>query len=193
MALVECSECAKIISDQSTSCPKCGFPTGEAGHTNNLNMVDKSGRVAEPQKNIRVQLLKIIAIIAIICLFYLIISSYFNYKEKAKQYGQKDFSEQVDSSYIPIPMLLTGAGEDGHYFLISHTTNNGIEEIKYMRKDNVFDSYGKMEIKCLDNEIRKYSANSLSGLQSANMGEWYKISPEADWTEQDIVNFVCGM
>ncbi len=186
MALIDCPECKHKISDQSTSCPRCGFPTRKAEHTN------KSNTVAEPEKNTKAQILKILATITILSFLYLIISSYFSYKEKAKQYGQKNFSEQVDSSYIPIPMLLTGAGENGHYFLISHITNNGIEEIKYVRKDNVFDSYGKMEIKCSGNEIRKYSANSLSGLQSDSIGEWYKISPEADWTDQDIVNLVCG-
>ncbi len=191
MALIECPECAHKISDQSSACPKCGFPTKETQKISRQKDLNDENRNIQPQSKPVFQALKLIIIIIFIGLLYFLISSYFGYEEKPKQYGQKNFSEQVDSSYIPIPMLLTGAGENGHYFLISHTKNNGIEEIKYMRKDNVFDSYGKMEINCLDNEIRKYSATSLSGLQSGNLSRWYKISPEADWTDQDIVNFVC--
>lgn len=191
MALIDCPECAHKISDQGSACPKCGFPIKEKHKINRQQNSNDENQIIQPQSNPVSQVLKLIIVIIFIGLLYLLISSYFGYKEKTKRYGQKNFSEQVDSSYIQIPMLVTGAGEDGHYFLISHTRNNSIEEIKYMRKDNVFDSYGKMEIKCSNNEIRKYSATSLSSLQSGNLGGWYKISPEADWIEQDIVNFVC--
>ena len=30
MALINCPECSKSISDQSISCPSCGFPTTRA-------------------------------------------------------------------------------------------------------------------------------------------------------------------
>ncbi|SHN00885.1 zinc-ribbon domain-containing protein [Chryseobacterium carnipullorum] len=30
MALISCPECQKKISDQSTSCPNCGFPLNES-------------------------------------------------------------------------------------------------------------------------------------------------------------------
>lgn len=38
MALIECIECKNKISDQSTSCPKCGYIRNES----NIDKTDKS-------------------------------------------------------------------------------------------------------------------------------------------------------
>lgn len=91
------------------------------------------------------------------------------------------------SELTPIPM--SDSFENGRYFLISHITESGLENVEYMRKGNDNISYGKMEIRCSDNQIRKYSADNADALQSANMGDW--ITPSPDWTDQDIVNFIC--
>nr|WP_181717023.1 hypothetical protein [Psychrobacter sp.]QJS05597.1 hypothetical protein [Psychrobacter sp.] len=91
------------------------------------------------------------------------------------------------SELTSIPM--SDSFENGRYFLISHITESGLENIEYMRKGNDNISYGKMEIRCSDNQIRKYSADNADALQSANMGDW--ITPSPDWTDQDIVNFIC--
>lgn len=91
------------------------------------------------------------------------------------------------SELTPIPM--SDSFENGRYFLISHITESGLENVEYMRKSNDNISYGKMEIRCSDNQIRKYSADNADALQSANMGDW--ITPSPDWTDQDIVNFIC--
>lgn len=32
MALIKCPECGREISDKATSCPNCGYPTGDANH-----------------------------------------------------------------------------------------------------------------------------------------------------------------
>ena len=30
MALIQCPECGKYVSDQAPACPECGFPRGES-------------------------------------------------------------------------------------------------------------------------------------------------------------------
>ena len=92
-----------------------------------------------------------------------------------------------NNELISIPM--SDSFENGRYFLTSQATENGIENIEYIRKGNDNTSYAKMQIKCSDNEIKKYSANNADALQSADMGDW--IIPTPDWTDQDIVNFIC--
>ena len=89
---------------------------------------------------------------------------------------------------ISIPM--SDSFENGRYLLTSRATENGIENIEYIRKGNDNISYAKMEIKCSDNQIRKYSADNANALQAADMGDW--ITPTPDWTDQDIVNFICN-
>ena len=83
-------------------------------------------------------------------------------------------------------MLLSGSGEDGRYFLISQTKGNGIE---YVRKGNENDTYGRMELNCSSNKIRKISSDSPESLKLADLGDWY--TPTPDWTDKDIFNFGC--
>lgn len=92
-----------------------------------------------------------------------------------------------NNDLIPIPM--SDSFENGRYFLTSQATEDGVENIEYIRKGNDNTSYAKMEIRCADNQIRKYSADNTNALQSADMGDW--ITPTPDWTDQDIVNFIC--
>ena len=92
---------------------------------------------------------------------------------------------QAELTSIP----MSDSFENGRYFLTSRTTENGIENIEYIRKGDNNTSYGKMQIKCSNNEIKKYSADNSDALQSADMGNW--ITPAPDWTDQDIVNFIC--
>ena len=92
-----------------------------------------------------------------------------------------------NNELISIPM--SDSFENGRYFLTSQATENGIENIEYIRKGNDNTSYAKMQIKCSDNEIKKYSVDNADALQSADMGDW--ITPTPDWTDQDIVKFIC--
>jgi hypothetical protein len=87
-------------------------------------------------------------------------------------------------------MLLSGSGENGRYFLISHFKSYEIENIKYVRRGKESDAYGEMQIDCPKNEIRKSSSESLGALQSSDLGDWY--TPTPDWTDKDIVNFICS-
>lgn len=98
----------------------------------------------------------------------------------------KDSVPDNESTTIP----MSDSNENGRYFLTSQKTEDGIESIEYMRKGNDNISYAKMEIRCSDNQIRKYSADSANALESADMGDW--ITPTPDWTDQDIVNFICS-
>ena len=86
-------------------------------------------------------------------------------------------------------MLLSGSGEDGRYFLISQFTSYGIENVKYTRRGNESDSFGEMQIDCTNDKIRKTSSDNLEALISTDLGDWY--TPTPDWTDQDIVNFIC--
>jgi|26BtaG_2_1085354.scaffolds.fasta_scaffold11460_2 transcription termination factor Rho len=101
------------------------------------------------------------------------------------QEQQPDSEPKSDLTSIP----MSDSFENGRYFLVSQTTENGIENVEYIRRGNESDSYGKMEIKCSDNKIRKYSAESSEALQGADLGEWTTVTP--DWTDADIVNFIC--
>ena len=87
--------------------------------------------------------------------------------------------------------LISGSGEDGRYFLISHFTSYGLENVTYARRGNESDAYGEMQIDCSNNTIRKTSSDNLKALEVADLGDWY--TPTPDWTDQDIVNFICSI
>lgn len=41
MALIDCHECKKTVSDQATSCPHCGAPVAKSAASKNLNKSEK--------------------------------------------------------------------------------------------------------------------------------------------------------
>jgi len=203
MALINCPECSKSISDQSAACPSCGFPTAravpptlqQADLTNNNSLENRRQR----QKNSGCSGATIFLIIIIVLIGFWLVSAYDGYTEKARQYNEAPSepdkeSPQVqesvfDSPLTQIPMLLSGSGENGRYFLISHFASYGIENVKYARRGNESDAYGEMQIDCANDKIRKTSSDNLEVLTSADLGDWY--TPTPDWTDQDIVNFIC--
>lgn len=203
MALINCPECSKRISDQSVTCPSCGFPTARAippplpqtNHDNNNSLVDSR----QKQKNSGGSGTIIFLLIIIIFIGYWLVDNYNNYTEKARQYSeeQSELYEEssqaedslLDSELTQIPMLISGSGEDGRYFLISKFASHGLEHIKYVRRGNEHDSYGEMQINCINHEIRKSSSENFKALPSAHLGDWY--TPAPDWTDQDIINFIC--
>lgn len=203
MALINCPECSKSISDQSTACPSCGFPTArvvppplpQADSDNNDSLAGNRQR----QKNSGCSGATIFLLIIIVAIGYWLVNAYDSYTEKARQYSEEQSEPDdkppqaedslVDSELIKIPMLLSGSGEDGRYFLISRFGSYGIENIKYVRRGNESDAYGSMQIDCTSYDIRKTSSDDLAALTSADLGGWY--TPTPDWTDQDIVNFIC--
>ncbi|MFI8555125.1 hypothetical protein [Psychrobacter sp. NPDC077938] len=210
MALINCPECSKSISDQSTACPSCGFPTARAvppplprrDNTNDDSLLNSHQR----KKNSGCSGVIIFLLIIIIAISYWFVTAYDNYTEKVKRYSeeQSELSEEssqveelpqvqesvFDSPLTQIPMLISGSGEDGRYFLISHFTSYDIENVKYARRGDESDAYGEMQIDCPNNKIRKTSSANLEALTSADLGDWYIPTP--DWTDQDIVNFICS-
>jgi len=44
MAIVQCPECKESVSDQATSCPKCGYPIKKASITTSIS-------IEKPQKS----------------------------------------------------------------------------------------------------------------------------------------------
>ena len=205
MALINCPECSKSISDQSTACPSCGFPTArvvlpplpQADSDNNDSLAGNRQR----QKNSGCSGATIFLLIIIVAIGYWLVNAYDSYAEKARQYSEEqsepdDEPPQVqesvfDSPLEQIPMLLSGSSEDGRYFLISHFASHGIENVKYARRGNESDAYGEMQIDCSNNTIRKTSSDNLKALEVADLGDWY--TPTPDWTDQDIVNFICSI
>jgi len=203
MALINCPECSKSVSDQSTACPSCGFPTvravppplQQADYDNNNSLADSRQR----QKNNGCSGATIFLLIIIIAIGYWLMNGYDNYTEKSRQYSEEQsepdkeppqVQESVfDSPLTQIPMLLSGSSEDGRYFLISHFASYGIENVKYARRGNESDAFGEMQIDCTNDKIRKNSSDNLNALISADLGDWY--TPTPDWTDQDIVNFIC--
>ena len=192
MALINCPECSKTISDQSISCPSCGFPTPSEQIDNNDLLASSRQR----QKNGGCSGATIFLLIIIVAIGYWLVSSYNSYTERVEEYreGQSEFHEEspqieesvFDTPLEKIPMLLSGSSEDGRYFLISHFASHGIENVKYARRGNESDAYGEMQIDCSNNTIRKTSSDDLKALEVADLGGWY--TPTPDWTDQDIIN-----
>ncbi len=197
MALINCPECSKSISDQSISCPSCGFPTPSEQIDDN----NSSTGSVQRQKNSGCSGATIFLLIIIVAIGYWLVSSYNSYTEGVEEYSeeQSEFHEEspqiqesvFDSPLEQIPMLLSGSSEDGRYFLISHFASHGIENVKYARRGNESDAYGEMQIDCSNNTIRKTSSDNLKALEVADLGDWY--TPTPDWTDQDIVNFICSI
>ena len=197
MALINCPECSKRISDQSTACPSCGFPTPSEQIDDNNSPASSGQR----QKNSGCSGATIFLLIIIVAIGYWLVSSYNSYTERVEEYreGQSEFHEEspqieesvFDTPLEKIPMLLSGSSEDGRYFLISHFASHGIENVKYARRGNESDAYGEMQIDCSNNTIRKTSSDNLKALEVADLGDWY--TPTPDWTDQDIVNFICSI
>ena len=211
MALINCPECSKRISDQSITCPSCGFPTARAvpppisreGSLNNkTELLAKKPQVLQPTWKDTFSRRNAIALSIVISVSFLGIFIIGNseYDEKISHSVPKPpqfnierntVEEPVSTSETFLSIPMSDSFENGRYFLTSLATEEDIENIEYIRKGNDNTSYGKMEIKCSDNQVRKYSADNFNALQSADMGDWF--TPAPDWTDQDIVNFVCGM
>ncbi|MGO1251180.1 MAG: hypothetical protein ACTMIW_08500, partial [Psychrobacter sp.] len=129
MALINCPECSKSISDQSTACPSCGFPTPRSTppplqqvNRNSNSLVNSRQR----KKNSGCSGVTIFLLIIIVVISYSLINGYNNYTERAKRYSEEQSSQveelpqtqesAFDYSLTQIPMLLSGSGEDGRYF-----------------------------------------------------------------------------
>lgn len=207
MALINCPECSKIISDQSTACPSCGHPTpssvppplSQPSYKNNHSLASSPSRHQIEKNNGCSSFIFFILIIASIGYWLSDEDEDESYSKDTVQYSgdqsqpyeNRTLTDEtaIDPKLIPIPMLLSGSGENGRYFLISQFKSYNLENISYLRTGNAGDTFGKMQIDCIGNKIRKTSTDSPDSLGSADLGDWY--TPTPDWTDQDIVNFIC--
>lgn len=203
MALITCPECSRSISDQSTACPGCGHPTPRSvptqlsqsnySYNNSLENSLSSDRI---QKNNGCSSF-IFFVLIVIFISYWLFDEDDDYQKEAELYSEylsQPYEEPtqektIDPQLVPIPMLLSGSSENGRYFLISHFKAYNIENVSYLRKGNAGDSFGKMQIDCTNNKIRKFSTDNPDSLVTADLGDWY--TPTPDWTDRDIVNFIC--
>ena len=98
--------------------------------------------------------------------------------------------EKGSGMRITIPMQ--SYGEENRYFLTSHHKVGELHTITYTRVGNESDVFGKMEINCSKNKIRKTSTEDPFYLTSPDLdlGDWY--TPTPDWTDNDIYNFICN-
>lgn len=218
MALINCPECSKQVSDQANSCIHCGYPLknplSPPWVTSNPNPLPNPFPDNKPSKPLKPFKPKpkqksygcgtFILIILVSYLLYIFGNAYSNYQERTSEYREKIKNEsntlsqntpenklnneEKEKSVIRIPM--SHENEDNRYFLISRLNKDGIEKIKYMRKGGESDVYAKMDINCSKNKIRKNSTEDEASLESLDLGDW--LTPSPDWTDKDIVNFICN-
>ena len=100
--------------------------------------------------------------------------------------------EKITNTEMRIAIPMENYGEQNKYFLTSHHKSGDLHIITYTRVGNESDVFGKMEINCSKNKVRKTSTEDRSHLTSPDLdlGDWY--TPTPDWTDKDIVNFVCN-
>ena len=102
MALINCSECKREISDKATSCPHCGCPTIQvddvvpASHNINLNAEGVNVTVVKKKektntKNIKKSLLGLVAIMIIMAIGYLTVNQI---KEQQIEREYREYKEQ---------------------------------------------------------------------------------------------------
>lgn len=209
MALIYCPECAHQVSDQSNTCPNCGYPIAQRRQVHqqpNSTLPPLPSALPKPRQNNTAYLMAGfgIGIFLVALLFAYVLNrkndgnSNTTAATKTVAPKQATYQSQVNpdtSGLVPIPMLLAGNGEDGRYFLIAHRQQDGIDEIDYVRTRNEAISdqtvtYGRMQLKCGANKIRSNSSDQLEHLDTIDLGKWY--TPTPDWTNKDIYNFICN-
>lgn len=205
MALINCPECAHTISNQSESCPHCGFPINRHNLTlpSPIQAPVSLYPLPKPSRNNAIYTLLGLGICVLLSIILLsTCSSNKNqrtetnttHKSVTTRSTQNTQVNPDTSALTPIPMPLSGSPENGRYFLISHRNDQGIHDIEYLRtKNNAIPdqtvTYGRMQINCPAHKIRKYTSDTPEDLVNADLGKWY--TPIPDWTDQDIVNFIC--
>ena len=102
MALINCSECKREISDKATSCPYCGCPTnqmnGVVSESHNINLNTEGVNVTVVKKkekkntrNYKKSLLVLIALMLVLAIGYLIVNQI---KEQQKEREYQEYKEQ---------------------------------------------------------------------------------------------------
>lgn len=195
MTVMYCPSCHKKVQSSFAKCPYCAMSFIKESA---LEIKSSQGSlILSKVKKITVISLSILGVLFILFIVWATNSTpsftpsststseeYTNQNEEAEPepYLEKEQSE------IAIPM--SDEHENNRYFLLSRTSEGNIERIIYLRKGTEYDVYGKMEINCRENKIRKASTEDQTSLDSLDIGDWY--TPTPDWTDNDIVSFICN-
>lgn len=213
MTLIRCPECSNTISSQSVACPHCGYPIAQSPQSAHppaapvppVNPLPNNPLPAPGGQSARnITTLLGIGVMVLLGIILLVTCSK-SQEEPSAAPTTTNASERPlqpvppktpdTSQFLPIPMRLAGAPEDGRYFLMSHTLlNNGIHDITYLRTKNstladATDRYGKMQLNCELGEIRASASDNPQALAKADLGNWYTPIPNS--TDRDIFNFIC--
>jgi hypothetical protein len=145
MALINCPECDKEISDKVKACPNCGYPIIEEDGTyaTEPQQVELTGVSIKTKptfkKNASIAVISLIAI-AILIFGYKTIS-----EKNAEKIYKQAFNEYVDNLYLIQMSMLNGAAEaESLCNLTSQVWRNAIyedrssETDKYTRPDGYF-------------------------------------------------------
>lgn len=92
MALINCPECSKQISDQSTTCPHCGYPIRSKQVDSFTNQIQPKASVPKSYGCGTFILLVVIGLIVYQCA-----SSYSDYQERVQEHSEPP-AEQVTKS-----------------------------------------------------------------------------------------------
>lgn len=138
MALINCPECSKEISDKVKSCPNCGFPFDDALSQNEETkpqQVELTGVKISGGKHKKTALFIILSI-AIIATIFLGIKKY--NEQKAQLAYQEEFNRYIDNlNTAQILMLSGGSDAEGLCNLTGKVWYNAI----YEKKDSTTDKY----------------------------------------------------
>ena len=138
MALINCPECGKEISDKVKACPNCGYPIIEEVEIGSMDpqQVELTGVSIKTKPTFKRNALIVIVslvVIAISILSYKMIN-----EKKAEQAYKQLFNEYIDNLFLAQLSMLSGAAEaEGLCNLTSKVWRNTI----YEEKDSKTDKY----------------------------------------------------
>lgn len=132
MALINCPECGKEVSDKVKACPHCGFPFSEEAQTQRVEVIGVKLR----NRNFKKPLVIVVSIMVVI------ITSVFGVrliKEQNAQLAYKEsFNEYVDNLEMVQLLMLTGASDaESLCILTAKVWRNAI----YKERDSETDDY----------------------------------------------------
>ena len=201
MTITYCPSCHKQIQSTFAGCPYCHKPLVKENF-----MPHKHPKKSSVFNDLKKYLLISLGIaVALFLLFFIwAINSTPSYTPSSTSTAissessvetatnsEPDIESQTTETAIP----MSSEHENNRYFLLSHTSKGNIEKVTYVRKGKGSDEYdvdvyGVMEINCRKNKIRKYSTESFEELNSPHFSDW--VTPYPEWTDNDIVTFICS-
>lgn len=112
MALVNCPECSKEISDKATACPNCGTPLKEAQQPIQQVFVN------QPKKKSKLKgCISIILILFVATIVMAITSSSMN-DANTNNINQSASTSEIKPTATPMPEAIEGEGDIGDYHVI---------------------------------------------------------------------------